>query len=148
MAYKYTYIVECRANDVKRDPSDDLRYKVTYYVGGTNNPRQRIEAHLAGKGAKYLRGREMLRVCISPGGRGELEYQIKHGYVIDGIHIPKWSREEKQEAVDLAFLGPSVSSTIWRPFWHRCSHPNAYQVGLPTSIETCPDCKGTGGVFD
>ena len=147
MAYKYTYIVECRTPAVhmnEREAYNGDIWHVTYYVGGTNNPRQRIEAHLAGKGAKYLKGREILRVAISPQGRGELEYQIKHGYTIDGIHIPRWSREEKQEAVDLAFLGPSVSSTIWRPFWHRCEtfhHPSGHG-------SECVHCKGTGGVFD
>ena len=131
MAYKYTYIVECRANDVKRDPSDDLRYKVTYYVGGTNNPRQRIEAHLAGKGAKYLRGREMLRVVMSD--------------LFTEASVKKQTHAERQWIVEKSFLYGLKS---FKPFWHRCDHKNAYQVGLPTSIETCPDCKGKGGVFD
>lgn len=61
--YRYTYIVECRANHVTRPSSDDFKFKITYYVGGTNDIHQRIAAHRAGKGARYLRGRQILRVA-------------------------------------------------------------------------------------
>jgi putative endonuclease len=61
----------------------------TLYTGVTNNVEARIESHRAGKGAKYTRGRQPLRLaCILPcrnkGAALKKEYAIK-----------RLSREEK-----------------------------------------------------
>ena len=62
--------------------------------------------------------------------------------------VKAWSQYSKLFLMDETFRGNGAGELAWRPFWHRCDHKNTYQVGLPTSIETCPDCGGSGGVFD
>jgi predicted GIY-YIG superfamily endonuclease len=98
MAYRYTYIVECR------DRTYEFCNRVTYYVGGTNNPRQRISDHLAGKGAKYLRGREILRVAIT---MMRTEHEVK-----------SWNHQRRADNLDMAFRDYR-DGDYWRPFWHR-----------------------------
>jgi hypothetical protein len=141
MAYKYTYIVECRTPAVhvnEREAYNGDIWHVTYYVGGTNNPRQRIEAHLAGKGAKYLRGREILRVIICPTSDLYNEHGIKHGEWWwegrDWMWIPAWSREKKGKIMESAFENAKhqywptsmVSLQFWRPFWHRTTEGGVF----------------------
>jgi putative endonuclease len=140
MAYTYTYIVECRSK----------AGGISYYVGGTNNPRQRISDHLAGKGAKYLRGREILRVIYTDKctGYGEIsnEHVIKHGkwewlvspqYVRDDgtmvprdaescwIHIHAWTHEQKRRNVEDTFTPATINRPmlmVHHQFWRPFWH--------------------------
>lgn len=50
MSDAYTYILQC---------ADD-----TLYVGWTNDLRRRLEAHNAGRGARYTRGRRPVRLVF------------------------------------------------------------------------------------
>jgi predicted GIY-YIG superfamily endonuclease len=122
MAYTYTYIVECRSK----------AGTITYYVGGTNNPRQRITAHLAGKGAKYLKGREILRIIIT--------------HVYSEAFLKKYDHEDRFNVVDLTFNPPPTANMNDWPFvkfWHRCDKCTTF-----IHKEYCEYCEGTGGVFD
>jgi predicted GIY-YIG superfamily endonuclease len=107
MTYTYTYIVECRAWTRKSEnpgtmSCTTLTLQTSYYVGGTNNPRQRIEAHLAGKGAKYLRGREILRVCITD--------------IWKETTVKRENHDTRRWLMERAFNGETSN---FRPFWHR-----------------------------
>lgn len=75
----YLYILLC---------ADD-----TLYTGITTNVEKRFEAHCAGRGAKYTRGRAPLKlvyqeVCGSHGDALRRELQVKG-----------WTREKKQKLV-------------------------------------------------
>lgn len=53
------------------------------YTGVTDDVQRRLEAHRAGKGAKYTRGRGPLTLCYqeaaeSRGAAQRREYEIKH----------------------------------------------------------------------
>jgi predicted GIY-YIG superfamily endonuclease len=131
MAPTYIYIVEIEENATG----------ARTYVGITNDLHRRF-AEEGKRGWLSRQVRIRMIYCDSTLYRGtprETEKWIKG-----------WSQMHKLECIDETFADPTgeLSSIKWRPFWHRCSHPNAYQVGLPTSIETCPDCHGSGGVFD
>jgi len=75
MKLTYVYIIECQSK-----PPEDRRYDkagvpalapfepvITYYIGSTNDPKRRLNDHLAGRGAKYLRGKTLLRMAITTG---------------------------------------------------------------------------------
>ena len=75
----YVYILECGDG--------------TLYTGATNDVARRLEAHNAGQGAKYTRGRGPLQLvytekCISCSQALSREYAIK-----------KMTRSEKQRLI-------------------------------------------------
>ena len=59
----YTYIVECGDGSL--------------YTGWTNNLEKRIQAHNAGKGAKYTKSRLPVKLVYSEEAMSR-EYAIKH----------------------------------------------------------------------
>jgi hypothetical protein len=72
-------------------------------------------------------------------------------HVYSEAFLKKYDHQDRFNVIDLTFNPPPTANMNDWPFvkfWHRCDHKNAYQVGLPTNIEACPDCHGTGGVFD
>ena len=82
----YTYIVQCRDGSL--------------YTGWTNDLKKRIEAHNAGKGAKYTKSRRPVKLLYYEefDSREEAmrrEYEIKH-----------MSRKKKEEVIQ---LGTGVS---------------------------------------
>ena len=131
MAPTYIYIVEI-------EPTTQGQRT---YVGITNDLHRRFNE----EGRRgWLKDKVRLRVAycdstLYQGTPREIEKWIK-----------TWTQYEKLSCVGDTFQSDASwkPTSGWCPFWHRCSHPNAYQVGLPTSIEACPDCHGTGGVFD
>ena len=77
----YTYIVQCRDGSL--------------YTGWTNDLKKRIEAHNAGKGAKYTKSRRPVKLLYYEefDSREEAmrrEYEIKH-----------MSRKKKEEVIQL-----------------------------------------------
>lgn len=77
----YTYIVQCRDGSL--------------YTGWTNDLKKRIEAHNAGKGAKYTKSRRPVKLLYYKefDSREEAmrrEYEIKH-----------MSRKKKEEVIQL-----------------------------------------------
>ena len=77
--YNYTYIVEC--NDG------------TYYCGWTNDIRQRIRRHNAGKGAKYTRNKLPVKLVY-------LEiFHTKQAAMKREWAIKQLSRKEKIELI-------------------------------------------------
>jgi putative endonuclease len=61
----------------------------TLYTGITNNVEARIEAHRAGKGAKYTRGRQPLKLACTIASRNK-GAALKKEYA-----IKKLSKDEK-----------------------------------------------------
>lgn len=80
----YTYIVEC---------SDR-----TLYTGWTNNLEKRLEAHNAGKGAKYTKTRRPVKLVYQE------QFETKEEAMSREYHIKQLSRKEKlkliQEKID------------------------------------------------
>lgn len=80
----YTYIVEC---------SDG-----TLYTGWTNNLEKRLEAHNAGKGAKYTKTRRPVKLVYQE------QFETKEEAMSREYHIKQLSRKEKlkliQEKID------------------------------------------------
>ncbi len=80
----YTYIVEC---------SDG-----TLYTGWTNNLEKRLEAHNAGKGAKYTKTRRPVKLVYQE------QFETKEEAMSREYHIKQFSRKEKlkliQEKID------------------------------------------------
>lgn len=77
----YTYIVEC---------SDG-----TLYTGWTNNLEKRLEAHNAGKGAKYTKPRRPVKIVYK-----EL-FETKEEAMSREFAIKQLSRIEKLKLIDL-----------------------------------------------
>ena len=73
----YTYIVEC---------SDG-----TLYTGWTNNLEKRLEAHNAGKGAKYTKTRRPVKVVYQE------QFETKEEAMSREYHIKQLSRKEKMK---------------------------------------------------
>ena len=88
MVYKYAYIVEFLSKHGKK----------RYYVGGTNNPRQRIADHAYGRGARVLRGRTILRVAIT-------------------TSMAEHDAKKLRKAKRVAMLDGHPD---WRLFWRQC----------------------------
>lgn len=78
-AMNYVYILEC---------SDG-----TYYTGWTNDIEKRINAHAAGKGAKYTRGRRPVKLVYYE------EIIEKSDALKRECSIKKLKREEKQKLI-------------------------------------------------
>ena len=80
----YTYIVEC---------SDG-----TLYTGWTNNLEKRLEAHNAGKGAKYTKARRPVKLVYQE------QFETKEEAMSREYHIKQLGRKEKlkliQEKID------------------------------------------------
>lgn len=80
----YTYIVEC---------SDG-----TLYTGWTNNLEKRMEAHNAGKGAKYTKTRRPVKLVYQE------QFETKEEAMSREYQIKQLSRKEKfkliQEKID------------------------------------------------
>lgn len=80
----YTYIVEC---------SDG-----TLYTGWTNNLEKRLEAHNAGKGAKYTKTRRPVKLVYQE------QFETKEEAMSREYHIKQLGRKEKlkliQEKID------------------------------------------------
>ena len=73
----YTYIVEC---------SDG-----TLYTGRTNNLEKRLEAHNAGKGAKYTKTRRPVKLVYQE------QFETKEEAMSREYHIKQLSRKEKMK---------------------------------------------------
>lgn len=73
----YTYIVEC---------SDG-----TLYTGWTNNLEKRLEAHNAGKGAKYTKTRRPVKLVYQE------QFETKGEAMSREYHIKQLSRKEKMK---------------------------------------------------
>ena len=76
----YVYILRCR---------DD-----TLYTGITDDLNRRLEAHNAGKGAKYTRGRGPVKLCYSE-AQESYSAALKREYAIKQL-----SRTEKLALMD------------------------------------------------
>ena len=75
----YTYIVEC---------SDG-----TLYTGWTNNLEKRLEAHNAGKGAKYTKTRRPVKLVYQE------QFETKEEAMSREYHIKQLSRKEKMKLI-------------------------------------------------
>lgn len=73
----YTYIVEC---------SDG-----TLYTGWTNNLEKRLEAHNAGKGAKYTKTRRPVKLVYQE------QFETKEEAMSREYYIKQLSRKEKMK---------------------------------------------------
>ena len=73
----YTYIVEC---------SDG-----TLYTGWTNNLEKRLEAHNAGKGAKYTKTRRPVKLVYQE------QFETREEAMSREYHIKQLSRKEKMK---------------------------------------------------
>ena len=73
----YTYIVEC---------SDG-----TLYTGWTNNLEKRLEAHNAGKGAKYTKTRRPVKLVYQE------QFETKEEAMSREYHTKQLSRKEKMK---------------------------------------------------
>ena len=73
----YTYIVEC---------SDG-----TLYTGWTNNLEKRLEAHNAGKGAKYTKTRRPVKLVYQE------QFETMEEAMSREYHIKQLSRKEKMK---------------------------------------------------
>lgn len=76
----YTYIVKCKDN--------------TYYTGYTNALEKRIQAHNAGKGAKYTKGRRPVELIYYE------EYEEKCDAMRREWEIKQFSRKEKEQLIE------------------------------------------------
>ena len=63
----------------------------TYYTGYTNNLENRIKLHSQGSGAKYLRGKEPLKLVYAK------EYRYLRNAMCVERNIKKYSRKRKEE---------------------------------------------------
>lgn len=79
MNNNFTYIVEC---------SDH-----TLYTGWTNNLEKRLEAHNAGKGAKYTKTRRPVQLVYFE------TFATKEEAMSREYHIKKMSRQEKMQLI-------------------------------------------------
>ncbi|MCI8371099.1 MAG: GIY-YIG nuclease family protein [Lachnospiraceae bacterium] len=75
----YCYILQC---------SDG-----TYYTGWTNHLQKRLEAHQAGKGAKYTKGRTPVRLLYYE------TFSTKKEAMSREYMIKKMSRKEKERLI-------------------------------------------------
>ena len=75
----YTYIVEC---------SDG-----TLYTGWTNNLEKRLEAHNAGKGAKYTKTRRPVKLVYQE------QFETKEEAMSREYHIKQLGRKEKMKLI-------------------------------------------------
>lgn len=75
----YTYIVECQDG--------------TLYTGWTNHLEKRIQAHNAGKGAKYTKSRRPVRLVYYE------QYETKQVAMSREYAIKQLSRKEKQKLI-------------------------------------------------
>lgn len=140
----YAYIVECK----------DKAGNVTCYVGRTTNLRRRITEHITGRGAKYLRGRTILRVVYSEDytehETKKLDHvtralRVQHAFLDDYSDDDDGDMEYASEAPD-RFRHWQIPR--WRPAWTRCSFcEGKFPVwNIETGArEECAECNGTGG---
>lgn len=77
----YVYIIRCSDNSL--------------YTGYTNDVENRLAAHKAGKGAKYLRGRTPLQLIYKE------EFSSKSEAMKREAEIKSWSRSEKLKNLQL-----------------------------------------------
>ncbi len=75
----YTYILRCSDN--------------TYYTGYTNHLEKRIQAHNAGKGARYTKGRLPVQLVYYE------EYEDKSAAMRREWEIKQLSRAEKEKMI-------------------------------------------------
>ena len=75
----YTYIVQC---------SDS-----TYYIGWTNHLEARIQAHNAGKGAKYTKARRPVKLVYYE------TFETKSEALSREYQIKQLSRQEKEKLI-------------------------------------------------
>lgn len=158
MTRTYTYIVECTTPAVR--PTNREAYNgdvmhTTYYVGSTNNIKRRITEHLTGKGAKYLRGRTILRVCYID-GRSRFGHTMPHQW--SEAFTKTMSHHNREQIMRHAF-GDSkcldqehckIHFPNWRPAWRRCTCNKGWLLNVDldgdgTNWKHCEKCSGTGG---
>jgi len=89
----YVYIIECK----------NKRGKISYYIGYTNDAKRRLEEHLSGKGARYLRGKTILRMMIYQ------EYHTIKQAMNGEVEAKKLPARRKKLLVGIAF-GSNLSS--------------------------------------
>ena len=75
----YTYILRCKDN--------------TLYTGWTNNLEKRIEAHNAGKGAKYTKARRPVELVYYE------EFQTKEEAMKREFAIKQMTKQEKEKLI-------------------------------------------------
>jgi predicted GIY-YIG superfamily endonuclease len=138
----FTYIIECDAI-VKQ------KKVISYYVGKSTNPKRRLVEHLAGRGARYLRGKRLLRMVIA---KDISEHDAK-----------RFNHFLRSTTIDVAFDRKNVSVrqrsawSHWTPFWQRCSRGcqplfikkikvAVFSIKQDGGLD-CPECHGTGGTF-
>lgn len=65
----------------------------TLYTGYTTDIEQRFQAHNAGKGAKYTRGRTPVELMVC------LQFETKHEAMSAEYHFKKLSRQQKETLI-------------------------------------------------
>lgn len=87
--HNFTYMVEC---------SDG-----TLYTGWTTEVKKRVEAHNAGKGAKYTKSRRPVRLVYYE------EFKTKQEAMRREYEIKHFSREKKKEMIEtFSFTTPRI----------------------------------------
>lgn len=87
--HNFTYMVEC---------SDG-----TLYTGWTTEVKKRVEAHNAGKGAKYTKSRRPVRLVYYE------EFKTKQEAMRREYEIKHFSREEKKKMIEtFSFTTPRI----------------------------------------
>jgi putative endonuclease len=81
----FVYLIECQAKYRKK----------LYYAGITNNPERRLEEHRSGKGARFLKGKAILRMIICHECRTIKEAMERER------EIKQWSHDEKKKAISM-----------------------------------------------
>lgn len=79
MDMNYTYILQCSDN--------------TFYTGWTNHLEARVQAHNAGRGAKYTKGRTPVKLIYYE------VFETKQEAMQREYQIKQYTRKEKEELI-------------------------------------------------
>jgi len=140
------------------------------YAGITNDPRRRVQEHLDGRGARFMRGkvlRRMVALEYRPDVCGEftiyaLEKKVKAFTAAAKLAIVKAAFAEIS-TFDATLEGTWIFGAfwLWERFWQQCSKQcqkmftkirgRRVQIGTFSMGEGggygCKECGGSGGVF-
>lgn len=130
MARQFTYIVERQSKTGK----------ISYRVGGSNNLRQRLEAHLAGK-VRSTKGYTILSISFV--NIMKIEPCVRQFYT-EAFVLAHYTHQKRAAA---------CRGTVpnWRPAWRRCETCNGSgdyimnREPIGYWRDDCRDCNGTGG---
>ncbi|MBQ7486409.1 MAG: GIY-YIG nuclease family protein [Clostridia bacterium] len=117
----FAYMVECRDH--------------TYYCGWTNSLEHRIAQHNAGKGAKYTRSREPVRLVYFE------RYLTKHDAMSREWHLKQLMHKEKRQLADNAC---ALLMAAGFPVSRKYDRPAAFGQSIPALI---PDNWVPGSEF-